>query len=168
MQASLLTGLSCWAQRGSAFLCSCAQIMEPSIRSLEPVNRSPLCGGGETNFKANQKKGEKNPKLWHIYQIRSGSERRDVLNIQIFSLYYLCNRYWVCPTKGMHPAKPVWNTLVIITYKLQILLQCEAGGSWCQCSIIVLWTWNNNHYGCFLEVHTGRGSRGDGSDSWGW
>ncbi len=45
------------------FLCSPAQIMEPSIPSLDPVNRTTLCDWWETNFKAILKKnGERENK----------------------------------------------------------------------------------------------------------
>lgn len=37
--------------------------MEPSIRSLEPVNRSPLCGRGESNFKADPKRKKEKENL---------------------------------------------------------------------------------------------------------
>lgn len=153
MQASLLTGLSCWAQRGSAFLCSCAQIMEPSIHSLEPVNRNLLCGWGETNFKADPKRKKKSSKLWHIYQIRSESERTDIH--AAIQNCCLCNRYWVCLAKGLHPAKPVCEHFV--NNYLHVANSSAVWGRWftvsvhCNCALNVKLKPLENHFGCFLR-----------------
>lgn len=147
MQASLLTGLSCWAQRGSAFLCSCAQIMEPSIRSLEPVNRSPLCGRGETNFKANQKekkKKKKNPKLWHIYQIRSGSEHRDRLYIQKSRIPCIACATDIGCVSLLHAAKPV--------FKHFLYNYLHVAKSFVVQAVSAPWALRS-HFSCFLRVY---------------
>lgn len=112
MQASLLTGLSCWAQRGSAFLCFCAQIMEPSIPSLEPVNRSALCDRGETNFKANQKEGGKRERescAQRHFTNKITLKNRHLRRTPLICL--LCRGCCVCLPDGVHPALPSFKSL---------------------------------------------------------
>lgn len=64
------------------FLCSPAQIMEPSIPSLDPINRAMHCDWWESNFKAilNKRKREKKRKnltcfffSFHKYGLRFDS-----------------------------------------------------------------------------------------------